>query len=262
MGKVKLSAILVTRNESKKIRRCLESIRWIDEIVIVDQSSEDDTVKICKEFTDKVYIESNKGFCEPDRPVALSKTSNEWILYLDADEEVTPQLREEIEIKVTAGKSDRDLGFNSYYIPRKNIFLGKWIKGSGWSPGYVLRLFKRDSARFSTRIHTDLFPVGNFGYFQEPLNHYTCEDLEEYLRKLNRYTGILAGQAYEKGVRITWFNGAIKLFLMPGVYGLKKFILQKGFKDGLHGVLIAILTKLTIFLMYVKVWEIQRNKNK
>ncbi len=259
---VNISVIMVTRNEEKKIRRCLESIRWVNEIVVVDQSSDDATAEICREYTEKVYIVENKGYCEPDRPVALSKTSNEWIFYLDADEEVTPRLREEIEAKVTAAKSESRLDFNSYYIPRKNIFLGKWIKGSGWSPGYVLRLFKRDSVRFSTRIHTDLFPFGKCGYLQEQLNHYTCEDLEEYLRKLNRYTGILAAQAYAKGVRITWFNGAIKLFLMPGVYGLKKFILQKGYRDGLHGVLIAFLTKLTIFLMYVKVWEIERRKNK
>lgn len=255
---VKISVIMVTRNEERKIRRCLESIRWVNEIVIVDQNSDDATAAICREYTDKVYIVENKGYCEPDRPAALSKTSNEWILYLDADEEVTPRLREEIENKVTVTFSDCHLVFNSYYIPRKNIFLGKWIRGSGWSPGYVLRLFKRDSVRFSTRIHTDLFPVGNCGYLQEQLNHYTCEALEEYLCKLNRYTGILASQAYEKGARITRLNGAIKLFLMPGVYGLKKFILQKGFKDGLYGVLIAFLTKLTIFLMYVKVWEIQR----
>lgn len=251
---MKLSAILVTRNESKKIRRCLDSIKWVDEIVIVDQSSQDSTVEICKEFTDKVYLVSNKGFCEPDRPTALAKTSNDWVFYLDADEEVPPELQKEI-IRIL----EHNPAYNSYYIPRKNIFLGKWIKGSGWYPGYVLRLFKKGSVRFSLNIHTDLTPINSFGYLEEPLNHYTCEDLEEYMAKLNRYTGILAMQAYEKGARINPVNMIIKLGFLPFAYGLKKLILQKGFKDRAIGFLIAFLTALTIFLMNAKVWELQKN---
>ncbi len=102
-------------------------------------------------------------------------------------------------------------------------------------------------------------PVSSYGYFREPLNHYTCENLEEYLNKLNRYTGILAVQAYEKGDRINSLNIIVKLGFLPFAYGLKKFILQKGFKDGANGFLIAFLTGLTVFLMNAKVWEIQKN---
>lgn len=248
--------MLVIRNESSKIRRCLESIRWIDEIVIVDQSSVDNTAEICREFTDKVYTVDNKGFCEPDRPLALSKTSNEWVLYLDADEVVSSSLRQEISSLLEQGPFCA-----SYYLPRKNIFLGKWIKGSGWYPGHVLRLFQKGAVSFSDQIHADLSPAGKFGYLKTPLEHYTCEDLEEYLRKTNRYTGILARQAYQRGTRITGLNLIFKLIFMPCAYGAKKFFLQKGFIDAAHGALIAYLTALTIFLMNVKIWEIQR-KNK
>jgi len=255
VNKIRLSVIMVVRNEERQIRQCLESIRWAGEIVIVDQSSEDNTAAICREFTDKVYVVSNKGFCEPDRPFALSKTSNEWILYLDADERVSPRLKEEIFLTMERAPDE-----GSFYIPRKNIFLGKWIKGSGWYPGYVLRLFRRASVRFSSAIHTDVFPSGPSGYLREPVVHYTCVDLEEYIRKMNRYTGILAGQAYDRGARLTPFSFAIRLFCVPTVQACRKLILQKGFIDGKYGFLIAGLTWLTIFFMNVKVWEIQKKE--
>ena len=124
--KVKISAIIVTFNEAKRIRRCLDSIKWVDEIVVVDQSSTDKTAAICREYTEKVYVVSNKGFCEPDRPVALSKTSNEWILYLDADESVSDELSREMESTISSGAR-----YDGYHIPRKNIYLGKWIRYSG-----------------------------------------------------------------------------------------------------------------------------------
>jgi glycosyltransferase involved in cell wall biosynthesis len=252
MSKIKLTAILVTRNEAKNIRRCLGSLRWVDEIVIVDQSSVDDTVAICKEFTDKVYVVSNKGYCEPDRPVALSHSTSDWNLYLDADEQVSESLREEL-TRTLENNPER----GSYYLPRKNIFLGKWIRGSGWYPGHVLRLFRKDAVCFSERIHTDVEPLGPPGYLKEPLLHYTCEDLEDYLRKLNRYTGILAQQAYEQGKRITALNCVLKIGVIPSVFAFKKFILMKGFRDGRYGVLIAFLTALTVFLMNAKLWELQ-----
>lgn len=249
----KLSAILVVRNEEKKIRRCLDSLRCFDEIVIVDQSSSDNTAAICREYTDKVFIVSQKGFCEPDRPVALSKAKNEWILYVDADEFVSPELKNEIEILLSQTPE-----YNCYYTPRKNIFLGKWIKGSAWYPGYVLRLFKKDSIRFSEEIHTDVIPMADYGYLKECIVHYACEDLNEYLIKIGRYTSLLARQAYERGKRITLANCIWKLFILPIVYFLHRFIIKRGFIDGFHGLLIAYLTLATVFMMHVKLWEIQR----
>lgn len=257
MSKYKLSAILVTRNEEKKIRRCLESIRWADEIVVVDQSSDDNTVTICKEYTDKVFVVSPKGFCEPDRPVALSKTINVWVLYLDADEEVPFGLKKEITELLS-----KEPDFNCYYISYKTFFLNKWIRGSGWYPGYTLRLFKKGAVKFSCDIHTAVIPVGAYGYLTQSIKHYTCEDLEEYIRKMNRYTNTLAQQAFKRGVRLSPFNSVLKLFLLPTAYAFKKFVFQKGFIDGVYGILIACLTWLVIFLMYAKTWEMQPQKIK
>jgi glycosyltransferase involved in cell wall biosynthesis len=254
MSQVKLSVILVTRNEEKKIRRCLESVRWADEIVVVDQSSTDATVALCKEYTDKVNVVAEKGFCEPDRITAASLAANQWLFYLDADEEVSPGLRKEIEQVLSEPE------FEVYYLPRKNIFMGKWIRGSGWYPGYVPRLFKKGSVRFPLRIHEDIKPLCFFGYLKCDIIHYTAESQEEYLAKLNRYTTILAVQEYQKGARITPGNMLTKLFLIPAAYAFKKFILKRGFKDGFPGMVIAALTFLTVFLMNVKLWEKQKRK--
>lgn len=248
-----LSAILVTRNEEKKISRCLDSLRWVDEIVVVDQSSADRTVDIARAYTDKVFVVAAKNYCEPDRPVALSKTAHEWALYLDADECVPGDLRGEIEELLRQGPR-----YGSYYIGRHNIFLGKWIKGSGWHPSYVLRLFRKGAVKFSTDIHTDVIPLGESGRLTNPIIHYACEDLQGYVQKLNRYTDVLAQQAYARGLRITRGNLVVKLCVVPMAYFAHRFIVKKGFLDGFHGFIIGLLTFLTIFMMNAKVWEIER----
>jgi glycosyltransferase involved in cell wall biosynthesis len=252
MEKVKLSAIIVARNEEKKIQSCLDSLGWLDEIVIVDQSSKDNTVNICRKYTGNVFVVEAKGYCEPDRALAASKTTNEWILYLDADEAVPRQLREEIiAVLDQPGKLD------SYYIPRKNYFLGEWIRGSGWYPGYVLRLFNKNKVRFSDLIHTDIIALTKPGYLKNAIIHDTCDNIEDYLSKLNRYTSILALQAYNQGERITAVNAAGKLFFKPFILAIYKYLFKAGFRDKFNGFLIAFLTYLTVFLMHVKLWELQ-----
>jgi glycosyltransferase involved in cell wall biosynthesis len=249
----KLSAILVVRNEENKIRRCLDSLAgWLDEIVIIDQSSSDSTFSICKEYTPMVFTTARKNYCEPDRSMALSKTQNEWIIYIDADEVVSLESKEEMRA-LLKGEPE----YNCYYMPRKNIFLGRWIKGSGWYPGYVLRLFKRDSIKFSDAIHTDVIPLSACGYLKNPLIHYTCEDLAEYYLKTERYTGILAMQAYAKGERINPLNFIFRIFLLPLIYFFYKYIIKKGFIDGFYGLVIAWLTMRTIFLTNAKLWKAQ-----
>jgi glycosyltransferase involved in cell wall biosynthesis len=122
----KISCILVVRNEEANIGACLETIKWVDEIIIIDQSSTDSTVEIARKFTDKVFTASSKGFSEPDIPIAASKASYDWILYIEPDQRLTPELKEELQSVLNS-----DYKYTSYYIPTKNILLGKWIKGAG-----------------------------------------------------------------------------------------------------------------------------------
>src|SRR3989338_797830 len=222
----KLSVIIVTYNEEKRISKCLKSVKWADEIVVVDQSSTDGTVEICKEFTDKVFVIEYKGFCEPDRGYAASKAQNEWLLYLDADEVVPEELGREITDILSQGPR-----CDSYYIPRKNIFLGKWIKYSGWRPGYCLRLFKKESVKFPEMIHDDILPLGDHGYLKESIIHVTCDNLEEYLEKVNRYTTVLAREMYEQGERPTPGSFMLKILALPPARFVEKFFLKGGFMD-------------------------------
>ena len=251
-----LSVMMVVRNEEKKIRRCLESVRWADEIVVVDQSSTDSTVSICRKYTDNVSIVPAHVFCEPDRTTACNKATHDWILYIDADEEITEELKARIRSLLSPGSS----AYGAYYIRRKNIFLGKWIRGSGWDPGYVMRLFKKGAVTFPEKIHAGITPLVKSGRIEEPIIHYTCETLEEYISKMNRYTGVLAREAYEQGERVTLWNAPVKIVLLPALYFFYKYIVKAGFRDGFQGFIIGFFTYLTIMLKHLKLMELQYAK--
>jgi glycosyltransferase involved in cell wall biosynthesis len=251
-----VSVILVVYNEAKKIARCLESVRWADEIVVIDQSSTDKTVEECRKFTDKVFIVAPKGYCEPDRPVAVSKAMHEWILYVDADEEVTPELRDEIRARLASGPEH-----DCYYIRRKNLLLGRWIRGSGWDPNYVLRLFKKDGTVFPETIHADIMPRGSSGHLESYIIHHSYDTIEDYTAKLSRYTTVLARQAYDRGKRIRPVTISADFIFLPSAYLFQKLILKRGFRDGLRGYLIAVFTFFTIFLTSAKVWELQNRRS-
>jgi len=147
-------------------------------------------------------------------------------------------------------------------VARRNIFMGKWIRGSGWYPGYVLRIFKKGAVEFSPQIHGDTRALSAPGYLKQPLTHYTCEDIEAYLLKFNRYTTILAKEEYAKGARLTPRNGVFRLLCVPAAVSLRKFVFQLGFRDGFQGFVIAFLTFLTLMMMNVKLWEMQHNAEK
>lgn len=249
---MKLSVMIITRNEEKNIRDCLETVKWADEIVIVDQSSTDNTVQLCRNYTDKIFITEPKGYCEPDRAFAAGKTGGDWVLYLDADERVSPQLRDEISNIVKNGGE-----FKCWYVTRKNHFLGKWIKTCGWYPGYVLRLFRKGTVVFTTAIHKDGSTGERCGYLKNDLIHYSYVSLEDYFEKFNRYTTQLAKEAYRKGFRINRLNFAGCFLLKPAAVFLRKYLLQAGWRDGVAGFFISISSAVVIFVTYSKLWEMQ-----
>ena len=249
----KISVIVITRNEEKNIRGCLDSVKWADEIVLIDQTSTDKTLEIAGEYTNKIFITEYKGFCEPDRMFAISKTSNEWILYIDADERISDNLRDEI-ISLLGRGEDK---FDAYYIPRKTFFLGEWIKGCGWQMD-LIRLFKKDKVVFSDKIHQDGQSLGRAGYLKGHILHYSYRGLTEYFEKFNQYTSIMAEEEYKKGLRVGKSN-FLPLFLMkPAYVMLRKYFWQKGFKEGFAGFFISFSAALGIFVSYAKVWEKQK----
>ncbi len=176
-----LSIILITKNEAANIRACLESVAWADEIIVVDSGSTDDTVAICRELGAQVHVHDWPGFgVQKNR--ALGYASKQWVLSLDADERVTPELRAEIETILRAAQTA-----DAYLVPRLSNYCGRFMRHSGWYPDLLPRLFQRGKARFSDDlVHERLVVEGEMGKLQGLLLHYAFDDLEEVLHKVNQ----------------------------------------------------------------------------
>jgi glycosyltransferase involved in cell wall biosynthesis len=242
--------VVITYNESRSIRRCLESVSWADEIVVVDAHSTDDTREIASQFTQRIYQLKWEGF-GPAKEHARSKASGEWILSVDADELVSEKSREEIQ-RVTECEDSLD----GYFIPRRSNFLGRWMKHGGWYPDWVLRLFKKDKGLFTHRmVHEEVKVSGSRGYLKNHLLHYTDPDFDHYLKKLNRYTSLDALQLFRQGRRA----GILDILLRPPAGFVKMYLLKRGFLDGLQGLILALSSSFHVFSKYVKLWHLEKS---
>lgn len=246
--KIPVSVAIITKNEERNIREALESVREFEEIVVIDSLSNDRTVDICKEFTDKVYIIPWQSFAK-QKQYAVDRTTLPWVLVLDADERVTEELKEEIREKVSDGQ------FDGYFIPRKNFFLGKWIRHSGWWPDYTIRLFRRDRGRFQLReVHEKVIVEGKVGYLRSPLIHYTYESISDFIRKMELYSRLSAEEIL-RNKKLSKSKIFFKMTLAPIHTFLKMYLLRAGFLDGVRGLVLAFLYSFYTFLKYAKVWE-------
>lgn len=247
---MRISAIIIAGSEEKNIADCLESVRWADEIVVVNSESADRTVEIAKRYTDKVFIRKWEGYAS-QKAFSLEKANNEWVLSLDADERVSPELRDEI----------RDLDFSmadGFYIPRRNYFLNKVIRSCGWSPDYQLRLFKKSKTKVTLRqVHEGFTVDGKRGHLKGELVHYTHTSITATLQKINEYSTL---EAEEKSARIH-VNG-VKIFFKPLWAFFQHFIMRGGFRDGVHGLMVSIIHAMTKTQVYMKIWEMQHAREK
>ena len=251
----KLSVVVITKNEEKDIRKCLESIKWADEIVIVDDVSTDKTVEVCREYTQKIFVNDSKGSFHTNKNLGLEKATGDWIFRLDADEIISPELAEEI--KEHIDNPDK-IG---YYVPRKNYFLGCWIKGCGWWPDRIIRLFKKGATKWPLEIHDTpkIEAKDKVGTVKNGLIHHTYRNLHHYFEKFNQYTSRLAQEEYEKGVRINTGNFFMCFFVKPLYWFLCKFFIWRGFRDGFSGFFISFSSAWVIVATYAKLWEKQKN---
>jgi glycosyltransferase involved in cell wall biosynthesis len=246
----KISISIITLNEEKNIARCLRSVAWADEIIVVDSGSNDGTVEIAKTLGAKVIHNDWRGFSE-QKEFALRNCTNEWVLSLDADEEVSAELKEEIMKTLQEEPS-----FDGFYIPRKTFFNGKWIKSCGWYPGFQLRLFKKSVTKLTDRkVHEGFVVAGKVGYLKGDLLHYTHFDLKSTFAKINNYSTLEAEEKYA-----TKKSGPLNFILNPLAAFLQHYILRRGFSDGVEGLLISILHAITNLLTYMKIWEMRREK--
>jgi glycosyltransferase involved in cell wall biosynthesis len=237
-----LSVIIITKNEALNIRACIDSVKWADEIIVVDSGSTDDTVAICREFTPHVYLHDWPGFgIQKNR--ALDYASKDWVLSLDADERITPELRAEIEMAMREGKAQ------GYEIPRLSSFCGRFMYHSGWYPDYVLRLFRRGSARFSDNlVHERLLIDSQTARLKSLMLHYAFENLEEVLHKTNQYSTAGAQMQFQRG-RKSSLSGAVVRGLWSFV---RSYVLRAGFLDGREGFILAVSNAEGTYYRYLK----------
>lgn len=246
-----LSVTIITKDEEGRIQECLESIAWTQEIVVVDAESTDRTVEIARAFTPKVFVRPWSGFAA-QKNFALAQTTQPWILSLDADEQVTQELREEIQAVLVANGP-----LDGYYLPRKSFFLGRWIRYGTWFPDYQLRLFRRGWGTFrSVSVHEAVEVKGRLGYLKAPLLHYSYRGIGDFVERSNLYSTLAAQDMIRQGKRVSWLD----LLLRPLGRFCSMYLLHRGFLDGSHGFLLAVLYGYYVFLRSAKAWEISRGK--
>lgn len=240
-----ISVVIVTRDEERNIEDALKSVADAKEIIIVDSFSTDRTVELCKQYTDKVFQHEWQGFAR-QKQTAVDYAEGPWVLILDADERVTPDLKSEIIQNIEHSN------YVGYYLPRENYFIGKWIKHSGWWPDNTLRLFKKDKGRLESReVHEKVVVEGNVGYLKYPLKHYTYRRISDFVERMERYSTLAAIEIRKNSGR----SGLFSLTAKPLATFIKMFILRLGFLDGTRGLLLAILYSYYTFLKYAKTWE-------
>lgn len=250
-GAADLSVVLITRNEARRIRRCLDSVPWAKELVVVDQHSSDGTGEICREYGATLLLrEMTAGFGE-QKQFAITQATCPWILSLDADEVVTPALRRAIEAAI------RDPSpYVGFKIPRLTSYLGRFIRHCGWYPSPVLRLFRRGHARFTDAlVHEEAVVDGPVGELREDLLHYSYDTLSDHLQKLDVYTTYDALMLARRGICVTPMNACWFLVGKPLVVFLRKYIWQQGFREGYHGLVLSGMAAFVTFVNYAKLWE-------
>ena len=243
-----LSVIVITYNEEKNIDRCLRSARWADEIIVVDSFSKDRTVEIAKRYTSSIIEHEFDGDI-PQRERGFAAATEDWLLYIDADEEVSRHLKKEI-LTVIRSDSAKD----GYLIPRKVMFLGKWIFHGGWYPDYTLRLFRRDKyAAEPAEVHGGLRIDGETAKLKGELFHYTYDSIAQYLSKMNDYTSLQISNKRQADSELQF--SLMKLVLSPVSHFFRKYVSNKGYKDGFHGFVLAALGAIYTLALYAKIWE-------
>ena len=246
-----LSVIVITKNEAFHIGRCLDSVSWADEIIVLDSGSDDNTVEICQRYTDKVFVTDWPGF-GIQKQRALDHAQGDWVFSIDADEVVSPELKAEIQAAMV------ESSVNGYEIPRLSSYCGKQMRHGGWYPDYVLRLFRRKSGRFSdSLVHEKVLLEGSINRLITPLQHESFVNLEEVLHKVDSYSTLNAKMLYERGVKSSLSKAVIKALWNF----FRTYIIKLSILDGSQGLMLALSNAEGTYYKYAKLLELQRNKD-
>lgn len=250
-----ISVVISAYNEERKISDCLESVKWADEIIFVDSSSTDSTPTIAKKYTKKVFRQVNHPtMLNINKNFGISKATSDWILYLDADERITPELKREIELVVRSKGS----GANGFWIPRKNIIFGKWMEYCGMYPDYQMRLFRKGKGKYPQKhVHEMIDVDGETAYLNEHLTHLNYETISQFIYKHSEIYSINErDNLLRKGYKLSYLD-AIRF---PANEFLSRFFAREGYKDGFHGFMLSLLFAFYHFLILARIWEKQEFK--
>lgn len=244
---IPVSVVVVTHNEERNIEDALRSAAGFSEIIVVDSFSTDRTVEICRKYTDRIYQHEWPGYAK-QKQRAVDYAAGPWVLILDADERITGELREEIAAVIERTTED---GFS---LQRRNFFLGRWIRHSGWWPDSIVRLFRKEKGALEEReVHEKVVVRGSVGNLSGCLEHYTYRTISDYVRKMDSYSTLAAQEIRRRSGR----PGILSLAVRPCFTFFRMYVLRRGFLDGMHGVLLAVLYGYYTFLKYAKAWEVE-----
>ena len=250
---MKISVVISAFNEAKKIKNCLESVRWADEIILIDLESTDKTAEIARQYTPHIFPHKNLGFIEPVRNFSIAKANGDWILLLDADEEIPPTLAEKLQ---TIAKEETNI--THVKLPRKNIIFGKWIEHSGWWPDHLTRFCKKGTIHWQDTVHSVPEVKGEgiaLSDEQHAIIHYNYENITQFFhRNFEKYAKLEAEAKLKNG----YIFSVKDIIRFPLQEFLSRYFAREGYKDGLHGLVLSILMAFYHFAVFLYLWE---NKN-
>lgn len=243
-----ISVVISAFNEAEKIKDCLSSVQWADEIIVIDNQSTDATAEIARSMKAKVYSEPNKLMLNHNKNLGFERATSTWILNLDADERVTPELEQEIKNIINSNQQ-----FVGYKIPRKNIIFGKWIEHGLWWPDHQLRLFQKGKGKFPcVHVHEYIEVTGEIETLTQPFIHQNYQTISQFIQKMDRiYTENEVDNKLSAGYAVHWSDA----LLFPARDFLNVYFARQGYKDGLHGLVLALLQASYSLVTFAKLWE-------
>ncbi len=250
-----LSVAILTKNEEKNIVDCLETVAWADEIIIVDDNSEDRTIEVIRAFNNKkikIFQHSLGNDFSAQRNYALAKSTKNWVLFIDADERITPELKEEINL-IIVNRKDNVIG---YFIKRVDIIWNKLLRHGETDNILLLRLAKRGSGAWVGQVHETWQVDGKIGELEGKILHYPHQNVDTFLREINFYSTIKAKELYGKRIKITWFD----IVAYPIGKFIKNYFIKFGFLDSTEGLVFAIMMSFHSFLVRGKLWILWQRK--
>lgn len=250
-----ISAIIITKNEERNIEKCLQSVRWCDEIIIIDDKSSDRTIEIAKKYKATVYSRALNNNFSDQRNFGVSKAKNEWILFIDGDEIISVALTYEIQSAISV--KDQDLtDFSGFYLRRSDFIWGKTLKYGEAGNMKLLRLFKKNSGKWEGAVHEKWKISGKVGLLKNPIIHFPHQSISEFLSEINFYTTIRAQYLYSRKLK----TNALLIALYPSSKFIFNYFLKKGFLDGIYGLIYALLMSFHSFLVRGKLWLLWNRK--